>query len=62
MSASTGLRNLDSYLTMQRSETKRKERESDMSDFGFWVFMLVLVVLFYGEPDLHSSLLHFLNK
>ena len=36
-----------------------------MGDFGFWVFMLVLVVLvvlFYGEPDLHSSLLHFLNK
>lgn len=33
-----------------------------MGEFGFWIFVAILVVLFHGEPDLHSSLIHFLNK
>jgi len=28
-----------------------------MSDLGFWIFFTVAVVLFAGEPDLHSQLI-----
>ena len=31
-----------------------------MSDFMFWLVVGVLIVLFYGEPDLHDALIHYL--
>ena len=30
-----------------------------MSDFGFYIFVTVLILLFYGEPDLHDALIHY---
>lgn len=32
-----------------------------MGDFAFWFFITVIVVLFYGEPDLHSVLVQHLT-
>jgi hypothetical protein len=29
---------------------------------AFFIFVLVLIVLFAGEPDLHSVLIHWLMK
>lgn len=31
-----------------------------MSDFGFIIFFLVLIVLFIGEPDIHDALIAYL--
>jgi hypothetical protein len=28
-----------------------------MSDFGFWIFLLAMIVLFYGDPSV-LELLH----
>ena len=33
-----------------------------MSDFGFWLFVGVMIVLFYGEPDLHDALVSYLMR
>jgi hypothetical protein len=33
-----------------------------MSDAVFWLVVGVLIVLFWGEPDLHDALIHFLMK
>lgn len=30
-----------------------------MSDFGFFIFLIVFVVMFEGEPDLHDALIHY---
>ena len=30
-----------------------------MSDFGFYLVVGVLIVLFWGEPDLHDALVHY---
>ena len=31
-----------------------------MGDFGFWVFLTVLIVLFHGEPDIADGLINYL--
>lgn len=28
----------------------------------FWFFVLVLIVLFAGEPDIHDAIIHYLMK
>lgn len=33
------------------------KKEKKMSDFGFWIFLTVLIVLFYGTPDIHDMIL-----
>jgi len=32
-----------------------------MSNFGFYIFMTVMMVLFYGEPDLWDSGMAYLD-
>lgn len=33
-----------------------------MSDFGFYLVVGTLIVLFYGEPDLHDALMAYLMR
>ena len=33
-----------------------------MSDFMFWLVVGVLIVLFYGEPDLHDALIYYVMR
>jgi hypothetical protein len=33
-----------------------------MSDFGMFLFMTIILVLFVGEPDLHDAIIQYLMK
>ncbi|MDS1141763.1 hypothetical protein RE432_15080 [Pusillimonas sp. SM2304] len=41
---------------MKKAETEDTNK-GDMGDFGFWIFIVVLMVLFAGEPNLHDKLI-----
>jgi len=32
-----------------------------MDEFGFWIFIAVMCILFIGEPDLHDVILNRIN-
>lgn len=33
-----------------------------MSDFGMWLFVIVVLVLFTGDPDLHDLIIQYLME
>lgn len=33
-----------------------------MGELGFWLMVTVLVIVFWGEPDLHDSIISYLNS
>lgn len=37
----------------------RHDRATDFAGLGFWLFVLVCVVLFAGSPDLHDVLVEY---
>ena len=33
-----------------------------MSQLSFYIFVTVLIVLFWGDPDLHDALIHYFMR
>jgi len=38
------------------------DENGGVSTFSFFMFLLVLIVLLVGEPDIHDAIIHWLMK
>lgn len=35
--------------------------KTGIGEAGFWIFLAVMIVIFWGEPDLHDKLMVYLD-